>query len=85
LLDLPALHKTGEEIRIEMSLTSISTSHNVAVDGPFALALIREVTERKRTEEALRESEEWSRTLIRNALDLIMVTEADGTIRYTSP
>lgn len=85
LLDLPALHKTGEEIRIEMSLTSISTSHNVAVDGPFALALIREVTERKRTEEALRESEEWSSTLIRNALDLIMVTEADGTIRYISP
>jgi len=85
LLDLPALHKSGEEIRIEMSLTPISPTRDVVVEGPFALAIIRDVTERKRTEEALRESEEWSRTLIQNALDLIMVTEADGTIRYISP
>jgi PAS domain-containing protein len=74
LLDLPALHKSGEEIRIEMSLTPISPTRDVAVEGPFALAIIRDVTERKRTEEALRESEEWSRTLIRNALDLVIAS-----------
>ena len=49
------------------------------------LAIIRDVTERKRMEEALRESEAQFRALIQNALDLVMVTEADGTIRYISP
>ncbi len=85
VLDLPALRKTGEEIRIEMTLSTISPVHDSGSEGRFVLAIIRDVTERKRMEEALRESEEQFRALIQNALDLVMVTEADGTIRYISP
>ncbi len=85
VLDLPALRKTGEEIRIEMTLSPISTVHDSGSEGRFVLAIIRDVTERKRMEEALRESEEQFRALVQNALDLVMVTEADGTIRYISP
>ena len=44
-----------------------------------------DVSERRRAEEALRESEERFRVLIQNALDIMMVTDADGTIRYISP
>ncbi|HVF02923.1 MAG TPA: PAS domain S-box protein [Rubrobacteraceae bacterium] len=84
-LDLPALHKTGKEIRVELSLSSITPVYNSKSEGRFVLAVVRDVTERKRAEEALRESEEWFSALIRNALDLVMVTEADGTIRYISP
>jgi PAS domain S-box-containing protein len=84
-LVLPALRKTGEEIRIEMTLSSISPVHDSGYEGSFVLAIIRDVTERKRMEEALRESEAQFRALIQNALDLVMVTEADGTIRYISP
>jgi PAS domain S-box-containing protein len=85
VLELPALRKTGEEIRIEMTLSPISPVQDSGCEGRFVLAIIRDVTERKRTEEALRESEGQFRTLIQNALDLVMVTEADSTIRYISP
>ena len=85
LLDLPALNSTGEEIHIEMSLTSISPIDGAAAGGRLALAIIRDVTERRRIEERLRESEGRFRGLIQNALDIIMITDADGTIRYMSP
>jgi PAS domain S-box-containing protein len=49
------------------------------------LGSMMDVSDRRRAEEALRESEERFRVLIQNALDIIMVTDADGTIRYISP
>jgi PAS domain S-box-containing protein len=85
LLDLPAVHKTGEEIRIEMSLAPVSPIDDAAASGRLALAIIRDTTERKRIEQRLRESEGRFRALIQNALDIIMVTDTDGTIRYISP
>ena len=85
LLDLPAVHKTGEEIRIEMSLAPVSLIDDAAAGGRLALAIIRDIIKRKRIEERLRESEERFRALIQNALDIIMVTDVDGTKRYMSP
>ena len=49
------------------------------------LAVARDVTERKRIEEALKKSEEEFRLLIEQALDIITILEVDGTIRYQSP
>ena len=44
-----------------------------------------DVTERRRAADALRESEEYFRSLIDNAADVIMIVDADGRIRYGSP
>jgi PAS domain S-box-containing protein len=49
------------------------------------LAMLRDISDRVRYEEALRRSEEHFRLLIENALDIITVIEADGTIRFESP
>jgi PAS domain S-box-containing protein len=49
LLDLPALAKTGEEIRVEMSLSPIAPEDGRG--GPYVLAIVRDITERNRAEE----------------------------------
>jgi PAS domain S-box-containing protein len=86
LLELPAIRTTGEEIRIEMSLNPIGPIRGVEdEERRYALAIVRDITERKRTEGALRESEARFHALVQNALDIVMVTDAQGTIRYISP
>jgi PAS domain S-box-containing protein len=49
------------------------------------VANLRDVTERKHFEEALREREEHFRRLIENAYDVVLVMDAAGTITYASP
>jgi hypothetical protein len=44
-----------------MTLSLIRGTDAAAVDGSFALIIARDGTARKRTEEALRENEEWLR------------------------
>jgi PAS domain S-box-containing protein len=44
-----------------------------------------EIAERERIEKVLRRSEEYFRSLIENATDVITVLDLDGTIRYESP
>jgi PAS domain S-box-containing protein len=84
-LELPALRKDGEQIYIELSLSPIRSVDETAGKGRFVLAIVRDITERKRAEEALRESEERFHGLAQNALDVVMVTDVEGTIRYVSP
>jgi len=54
--------------------------------GPTrAVIIYDEITERKKAEIALRESEKYFRTLIENAPDYIRILNEDFTIRYVSP
>lgn len=50
-----------------------------------SLRAITDITERKRFEAALKESEEKFRSLVQYASDIITILETDGTIRYESP
>lgn len=55
LLDLPAVRKTGEEIRIELSLSPVAqVDGSAAANDRFVLAIVRDVTDRKRAEEEVR-------------------------------
>lgn len=44
-----------------------------------------DITERKKTEDDLRQSEERFRLVVNNVLDIIVLINADGTQRYVSP
>ncbi|PIE82775.1 MAG: hypothetical protein CSA09_05030 [Candidatus Contendobacter odensis] len=47
--------------------------------------IVLNITERKRAEEALRKSEEWFRSVVQNARDVIMVLNDQNHIDYVSP
>ncbi len=76
-------------VRRDSSHFSAELSASIMRDAegrPRAItAVIRDVTERKRTEEVLQRSEEHFRSLTENLSDVILILDADGTIRYESP
>jgi PAS domain S-box-containing protein len=70
-----ALRLDGEEFPIEASISTVETDGKM-----FFTAILRDVTERKRTENALRESEEKFQTLANNMSQLVWMADAGGRI-----
>jgi len=67
-LELYGLHKDGHEISVEISLGSFEAEGSV-----FVYCAIRDITERKKAEAALQESETRYKTLFETANDAILV------------
>ena len=67
-------------------LAARSSFQLLELDGEaYLLSAFVDVTESHVAREALRRSEEYFRSLIEQALDIITVLNPDGTIRYSSP
>ncbi|MCX5995808.1 MAG: PAS domain S-box protein [Chloroflexi bacterium] len=73
----------------ELGYRWVSDSRSVVYDDrnvPLAIVgSLRDITERKRAEEALRQREEYFHSLTDNAVDVVLVIGADGVRKYVSP
>ena len=76
------VHKDGHVLWGHMTSSLLRD----ADDRPlYFISQIQDITERKRTEEALRESEKKYRDLVENINEVIYQTDASGRIAYVSP
>ena len=77
--------KDGSTVYIEFSVSRISGK-----EPPEFITVARDVTKRKlkereRTQAAVNLKEQYFQSLIENSIDVIMILNRDGTIRYESP
>ncbi|MFC4769428.1 PAS domain S-box protein [Effusibacillus consociatus] len=77
-----ALHKDGQPINISVTISPIRDANGDVI--AFA-GIVRDITEKKRVEEALRESEAKYRLIAENMTDMIGVTDPQGIFQYASP
>ncbi len=81
-LEIELNRKDGSTVPVEVNCTFLRESDGRPVE---ILVIARDITERKRAEEAVRRSEEYLRVLLENALDVIVVLNSDTTIRFKTP
>jgi PAS domain S-box-containing protein len=76
-------HALGNYIWLESVINPLFAEGNKVVRG-FVFAA-RDITERKKAEEALTSSEQFYRSLINNSSDIILIIAQNYTIRYGTP
>jgi len=81
-LEVPVRHRDGHHLVIE-----IRPSKMIGRDGKFKglLGVAHDITERKRAEAILRESEEKFRSIVETSPNMIWEVDLSGKFRYMSP
>ena len=79
-VELPGLHKDGHELSLEVSF-----GETIKDGEHFFAGVIRDISQRKRAEEALRESERRYRTIVESEPECVKVLTRDGILLEINP
>jgi PAS domain S-box-containing protein len=79
IYEIEILSADGNKIPVEMNVSLIEYD-----DRPAIMAIVRDIRERKKAEEALKESEEKFRSLSEESLVGVYLLQ-DGVVRYANP
>jgi two-component system cell cycle sensor histidine kinase/response regulator CckA len=96
LAEFDAMHRSGEPLDIEYRLIAqdgqVVWIHDGAVvvhddngKNLYAQGYMLDITERRRSEEALKESQELYRLVVESTADMISLSDLEGRIVYASP
>jgi PAS domain S-box-containing protein len=79
-LEIDYVDSTGSVIPVEITATVVEIEGSIRI-----LTLCRDITDRKRLEEALKESEERFRGITERISDLIIILDPEGYATFVSP
>ena len=79
-LEMTALRKDGTEFPVSLSVSAVQLQ-----DKWHAIGIVRDITERKKAEQVIRESEKKFRDLFENTTDLIQIITPDGRFLLVNP
>lgn len=78
-IEIEAVRADGTEFPVELSITQVSSDV-----PPTFIGYLRDITERKQSEEELRKAKEQFEAILHNAADGITVQDASGSIVYVN-
>jgi PAS domain S-box-containing protein len=81
-MEVKFLRKNGTVLIMNLSASLVSDQEGKRT---VVICTFHDITERKRMENELRQSEERFRALIENSSDIVAILGTDNTIRYVSP
>jgi PAS domain S-box-containing protein len=81
-VDKRYIRKDGQPVWVQLTVSLRRDKAGMPVD---TIGMVEEITERKRAEEALRESEERYRRLAESTTDMIYIANRTGDILYANP
>lgn len=80
LIELTAVNRAGKQFPVELSIVPLTEGGNL-----FFCAFIRDITERKKAELSIKESEVKFRAFFENSMDGILLTSLDGRVFSANP